>query len=208
MNKLQFLSLGLILLAMSVTVSAQGSGVHTEYMKDNKTTRVETSMLYVYNTPDQFVQLMLRSWYKGEKLTSSPTKVDVEVFSFSKNPLYKKDKDRAFVIVADGQESPIGNLTNMVMQGETKNGVDSFFAAGGNPNRGMQVPVPQSAQIKAAGNLNGITMEWMGLSMKPDQFLKPAKASKLEFRIGTTLIALNDRQVEIIHNFANQITLQ
>jgi hypothetical protein len=95
-----------------VTASAQDTGVHTEYMKDYKTTRVETSMLYVYNTPDQFVQLTLRSWYKGEKLTSSPAKVDLEVFSFSKNPLYKKDKDRALVIVADGQESPIGNLRN------------------------------------------------------------------------------------------------
>jgi hypothetical protein len=208
MNKVHVRLLSLLLLATCVTGNAQESGIHTEYMKDNKTTRVETSMLYVYNTPDQFVQLTLRSWYKGEKLTSAPTKVDLEVFSFSKDPLYKKDKDRALVIVADGQESPIGKLTNMVMKGETRNGVDSFFAVGGNPNVGMQVPVPPSAQIKAGGNLNGITMEWMGISMKPDQFLKLAKAGKLEFRIGTTSLPLTDRQMEIIHNFANQITVQ
>ena len=208
MNKLHVLALNLLVLTTYVTANPQGSGVHTEYMKDNKTTRVETNTLYVYNTPDQFVELTLRSWYKGEKLTAPPSKVDVEVFSFSKNPLYKKDKDRAFVIVADGQESPLGNLSNMVMKGESKNGVDNFFAVGGNPNVGIQVAVPQSAQIKAGGDLTGITMEWMSLTMKPDQFLKLAKAAKLEFRIGTTSLPLNDRHVEIIHNFANQITVQ
>ena len=209
MNKLHVLTLSLcVVLTTYVTGNAQGSGIHTEYMKDNKTTRVETNTLYVYNTPDQFVELTLRSWYKGEKLTSPPTKVDIEVFSFSKNPLYKNDKERAFVIVADDQESRLGNLTNMVMKGESKNGVDSFFAVGGNPNVGIQVAVPQSAQIKAGGDLTGITMEWMSLSMKPDQFLKLAKATKLEFRIGKTSLPLNDRHVEIIHNFANQITAQ
>ena len=208
MNKVHVLLLSLVVLATCVTGNAQVSGIHTEYIKDNKTTRVETNMLYVYNTPDQFVQLSLRSWYKGEKLTSAPTKVDLEVFSFSKNSLYKETKDRGLVIVADGQEFTFGKLTHTVMKGETKNGVDSFFAAGGNPNLGMQVPVPQSAQIKAGGNLNGITMEWMGLSMKPDPFLKLAKAAKLEFRIGTTSLQLTERHVEIIHNFANQITVQ
>ena len=101
----------------------------------------------------------------------------------------------------------MGNLTNMEMKGETFKGVDTFFAVGGNPNLGMQVPVPASAQIKASGNVNGITMEWMQLSMKPDQFLKLAKAAKLEFRIGTTSLPLTDKHVEIIHNFANQITV-
>ncbi len=207
MNKLHIVAVVLLVLSAAASSYSQNSGIHTEYMKDNKTTRVETSMLYVYNTPDQFVELVLRSWYKGEKLTSAPTKVDLEVFSFSKNPLYRKDKDRSLVIVADGQESTIGNLTNMVMKGQTKNGVDSFFAVGGNPSLGMQVPVPQSAQIKAGGTVDGVSMEWMGLSMKPDQFLKLAKAAKLEFRIGATSLALNDRHLEIIHNFANQITL-
>ena len=208
MNKLHVLTLSLFVLTTYVTGNAQGSGIHTEYMKGNKTTRVETNALYVYNTPDQFVELTLRSWYKGEKLTSLPTKVDVEVFSFSKNPLYKTDKERAFFIVADGQESRLGNLTHMVMKGESKNGVDRFFAVGGNPNVGLQVAVPESAQIKAGGDLTGITMEWMSLSMKPDQFLKLAKASKLEFRIGNTSLPLNERHVEIIHNFAHQITAQ
>lgn len=81
-------------------------------------------------------------------------------------------------------------------------------AVGGNPGVGVQVPVPQSAQLKAGGNLNGMTMEWMGLSMKFDQFLKLAQAAKLELRIGAISMPLTDRHVEIIHNFANQITVR
>lgn len=208
MNKVHILFLTLLLLATCVTANAQDTGVHTEYMKDNKTTRVETSMLYVYNTPDQFVELIFRSWYKGEKLTSAPTNVDVDVFSFSKNPLYKKDKDRPLVAVADGQESQIGKLRYMLMKGETRKGVDSFYVVEGNSNLGMQVPVPPSALIKAAGNVDGIMMEWMGVSMKPDQFLKLAKATKLEFRLGATSLPLTDKHLEIIHNFANKITVQ
>ena len=74
MNKLHMIILVLLILGVSPSGHAQGSGVHSEYMKDNKTTRVETNMLYVLNTPDQFVELMLRSWYKGDKLTAPPTK--------------------------------------------------------------------------------------------------------------------------------------
>ena len=88
------------------------------------------------------------------------------------------------------------------------NAQGSGIHTGGNPNVGIQVPLPQSAQIKGGGNVNGITLEWMSLTMKPDQFLKLAKAAKLEFRIGTTSLPLSERHVEIIHNFANQITVQ
>jgi hypothetical protein len=131
----------------------------------------------------------------------------LEVFSFSKNPIYRKEKDRDLVIIADGDQSTLGNLTKIILKGETKNGIDSFFVVGGNPKVAIEVPVPQSAQIKASDNLNGVRMEWMGLSMKPEQFLKLAKARKLEFRIGRTLLTLNERQREIVHNFARQIRL-
>ena len=206
MKIFQTLFLCILITGMFYVGNAQNSGVHAEYLKDSKQTKVETSTLYIYNTPEQFVELALRAWYKGEKLTAPPTKVDVEIFSFSKNPLYPKEKDRPLVVVADGSPLPMGSLTNTVMMGETKNGTDSFYAVGAKSGIGVQVPVPASAQIKAGGSLNGITMEWMSLSMKPDQFLKFSKGAKLELQIGHTSIKLNDRQTEIIHNFASQIT--
>jgi hypothetical protein len=62
MNKHRIVFLVLLMLRVFSYVSVQGSGVQMEYLKDSKTTRVETYMLYVYNTPDQFVELRLRSW--------------------------------------------------------------------------------------------------------------------------------------------------
>src|SRR5689334_3645286 len=100
MKVLQAPLFGILLTAM---LYAQTSGVHSEYMKDSKSTKVETSSLYVYNTPEQFVELLFRSWYKGEKLTTPPTKIDLEIFSFSKNPIYSKEKDRPLVVIIDGQ---------------------------------------------------------------------------------------------------------
>jgi len=96
------------------------------------------------------------------------------------------------------------NLTNSLLPNRGIHTAHRFCDSGVKP----LIILDLSAQIKASGNVNGITMEWMGLSMKPDQFLKLAKAAKLEFRIGTTSLPLTDKHVEIIHNFANQITVQ
>jgi hypothetical protein len=91
MNKRHMLPIMLVFV-ICVTCYAQGSGIHTEYMKGEKTTRVETSMLYVYNSTDQFVQLMLRSWYKGEKLTSRPPRWTSRYFLFRRIHSTKRTK--------------------------------------------------------------------------------------------------------------------
>ena len=151
------------------------------------------------------MQLQLTTTFKGDKLVSSPSKVEVTVFSFSKKPQFKSGGDRVVMITADGEEIKLGTLNSTVFEGETKNGIDSFYPAD-NPNLGMRVPVPQSAQIRSSGDLNGTSMELMLLSVKSEQFLKIAKAATLEMRIGTIALALNDRHREIIRNFADSIT--
>lgn len=84
--------------------------------------------------------------------------------------------------------------------------MDTFLVDGGNPNVGIQVPVPSTAQIKSGGNLNGKTLEWLAVGMKPDPFLKLLTASKIEIRVGNATFTLTDRQVEIVHNFVQQLT--
>ena len=136
----------------ALELSAQGTGVKSEYLKDGNITKVETNMLYVGNTADQFVGIQLTGTYKGEKL-ESPPKIEITVFSFSKEPIYKKDKDRVVVIIANGAETNVGTLANTTFKGETKNGVDTYFAVGGDPNIGMQVPLPQGAVIRVRPSL-------------------------------------------------------
>lgn len=203
MIKDRILVIILLLFAGMISVRAQGSGIRTEYLKDTKSTRVETNLLYIYNTPDQFIQLQFRTWYKGEKLTSPPSKVDLELFSFANKDVFRKN--RSLVFIADGEETKPGSLSHTMFKGKSKDGVDVFYVAGGNPDIGMQVPIPQSAQIRG-GSLDGITMESMSLSLKSDQFLTLAKSTQAAIRIGNTTLDLNARHMEILRNFSDQIT--
>ena len=189
----------------ALDLSAQGTGVKSEYLKDGNITKVETNMLYVGNTADQFVGIQLTGTYKGEKL-ESPPKIEITVFSFSKEPIYKKDKDRVVVIIANGTETNVGTLTNTIFKGETKNGVDTYFAVGGDPNIGMQVPLPQGAVIRAGGTMNGMTMELLTLQLKPEQFLKMATSPSIRFKIGSTILTPTNRHIDVIRNFAEQVT--
>jgi hypothetical protein len=183
----------------------QGTGVRSEYLKDEKSTKVDTNILYVGNAADQFVGLQLVGRYKGERLTSAP-KIEITVFSFSKEPVYRKDKDRVLVVIANGVETNLGTLTASTFKGETKDGVDTYLAVGGNPNLGMQVPIPQSAAIRVGGSMTGMTMELLTLQLKPEQFLKLASAANIRFKIGTTILTPTDRHIDVIHNFAEQLT--
>jgi hypothetical protein len=185
----------------------QAVGLHTEYMKDDKTTRVETSLLYVRNTPDQFVELMFRGWFKGEKPVKPPTKIAIEMFSLAKNPLY--ESKRSLIAICDGAQFEIGQVSDLVLNGETKNGIDTFYGVRGNPNVGMQLPVSQNAQIKSTGNgVTGLSMEWIGVDMKPEQFFKLAKSKTIELRLGNSSFTFSDTQMNIIRNLANAITPQ
>jgi hypothetical protein len=112
------------------------------------------------------------------------------------------------VIIADGTETNLGTLTATIFKGETKNGVDTYFAVGGNPNAGMQVPLPQGAAIRAGGTMTGMTMELLTLQLKPDQFLKLAAGNNIRFKIGSTILTPTNRHIEVIHNFAQQLTPQ
>lgn len=193
----------------AISSSAQGSGVRTEYMKDNKSTRVETNMLYLINTPEQFLELQLRSWFKGSTISAPAREVAVEIYSFSKKPLFKKEADREIVAITDSGESKVGTLSVKSYKGDPNNKDEGGFLVYGlmgNPNVAMHIPVPSGALVKGGGNVNALTMEMMSLSMKPDDFLKVAGSTKLELKIGNTLIPLNDRQVAIVRSFAEQIT--
>jgi hypothetical protein len=202
------LALSLFLIVIGAAeLRSQDTGVRSEYLKDDKATKVETNMLYLLNTGDQFLGMQFSGRFKGETLTSSPT-VEITIYSFSKDPLYKKDKDRTLALIADGVEAELGILTVGVFKGETKNGVDTYYAVSGNRNVGMQVPLPQSAMIRAGGSMKGMTMELFTLQAKPDQILKLMSASDIQIRLGTTLFTPTGRHMQVIHGFAGQLTLK
>jgi hypothetical protein len=70
----------------------------------------------------------------------------------------------------------------------------------------MQVSLPQGAAIRAGGTMTGMTMELLTLQLKPEQFLKMAASPTIRFKIGSTILTPTNRQVDVIHNFAELMT--
>jgi hypothetical protein len=204
MRNYRICSLILLISVFSISVYAQDPHVRTEYMKDIKMTKVETDLMYVINNPTQFMQVSLSSRYKGEKLVQLPSKINLSIWSSSKDALYRKDKDRKLIVVTDGEEWSLGTLSHLVMKGETKDGKDAFYSEN-RPALGIQILLPLSAKIRDGNNVNGLFMEWMLTDMKPEQFLKIANAKKVEFRLGNTSFGFTENQMDTVRDFASRI---
>jgi hypothetical protein len=193
-----------VLVFAAVNLQAQVSGIKSEFLKDQQVTRIETDPLYFGNEPDHLIALQLVGRYQGQELTSQPT-VEIRIMSFSKTPLYKKDKDWALSILANDAELPLGTPAITTYGGDTVGSVDTFTSAD-SAVQSIQLRIPQGALIKAAGTMKGTIMELMTYSPKVDAFLKSAHAARMNFRLGTSTFSPNDRQLNIIHRFVDLLT--
>ncbi len=191
---------------LSAFATAQTSRVHTTYSKDKKLTKVETSALYLMNTPEQFIQLTFESVYKGEKLDKPVDKVDLSIFSLAKKARYRGPSEQTLYAVTDGERWKVGTVLYLAMNGETKNGKDAYYSEN-NKYLGMEVPFPKTARVRnASGDVNGLTMEWLDINMKANQFAKIVAAKKVEFQLGSNAFELDENHMAIMSEFAAKIT--
>jgi hypothetical protein len=209
MKRYRILFLILLMPSFVYVANAQTSGVHTEYHKDYKETKVETSLLYLSNTPNQFTGLMLLSWFKGEKLIKVPTSVELRIYSLSRIPLYQKGKDRSLVFVIDDQEWALGKVYASIYKGKTKNGVDTFVSVEDDRRikSAWEVSAPRDAEIRSGGNLYGVFMELISQDLNIEPFLKISKSAAFQIRLGSSSFTLTERQMNIIRNFVRQTTV-
>lgn len=200
------MALALTLLFFCVGFS-QSSKVRSSYMKDVKRTKVETFLLYVMNTPDQFVELQLHAVYKGEKPVKPAEQLGLTIFSLAKKAQFRGDTQELFATTG-GDRWRVGTGTRTGFKGDTNKGVESFLSEN-RPDMGMQVPFPQSAAVRnAGGDVNGLTMEWVEINIKPEQLSKLAAASEVRFQLGSTTFALNEEHLQILRDFVSQLTPQ
>jgi TonB family protein len=185
-------------------VNAQDPHVHTRYVKEYKTTVVETDLMYVINNPQQFVQVGLITRYPGERLEKPLKKVDLLIWSFSKNDLYRKDTARALKINTDGEVWNVVPGNYLVSKGETKNGQDIFWNEK-RPDLGQPSILPKEALVKGAEGVNGLFMEQVFIELKPEQLLLIANAKKVELQLGTTKIGFIADQLNTIRDFNSRL---
>ena len=204
MNRLQLLLIVLLTLASPVMVSAQDPHVHARYSSDEGKTNVRTDWLYLINTPQQFMELLLNAEYSGQQPKSPPDKVDLLIWSYSKSPLYKNDNSRRLVIKTDGESWSVDPKNYQVYKGESKNGLDIFWEEK-RPIVGQPGSLSAAAQINEGKGLNGLFIEQIYFQVNLDQLLKIENAKVVEAQLGATGLSFSAGQLDTIRVFLSQI---
>ena len=192
--------------AFALLAQGQASHIHKEYLKDSKSTKVETPLLYLTNAPEQFVEFQLSAVYKGERQTRPANPINLTLFSLAKTAQYGNRE--TLYAITDGTRWPVGTASVLDMKGETKKGADAFYGSA-NPNVGMQVPFPPAAQVRnGGGDVTGLHMEWLNIVLKPEQLGKLAAAQKVSLQLKDKPFELNETHLSILRDFVAQITPQ
>jgi TonB family protein len=186
--------------------NAQDTHVHTRYVKESDTTVTETDWMYIINTPQQFMQLGLVARQPNEQSSKSPRKINLAVWSFSREVMYREDKSHTLNINTDGENWSVSPEAYLVFKGETENGQDIFWAEK-RQKIGRPSLLPKTAQVKAQGSINGLFMEQIFVELKPDQLLKIAKAGKVEMQLGATRLEISNDYLSTIRAFNNRVVL-
>ena len=194
----------LFTLAAAVTAGAQDPHVLTEYSSREGKTNVRTDWLHLVNTPEQFAELLLNTQYSGQQLKSSPDKIDLLVWSYSRSALYRDGKAQRLVIKTDGESWSVEPKNYLLYKGETKDGLDIFWEEK-RPIVGQPGSLPAVAQVSAGQGLNGLFIEQIYYQLKLDQLLKIGNAKVVEARLGDTDLRFSASQMNTVRSFLGQI---
>jgi TonB family protein len=184
--------------------SAQDPHVHVRYNSDSDKTVVRTDWMYLVNTPQQFMQLIFNANYKGQRLQSPPTKVDLVIWSFSREIMFKESKNQKLLVKTNGESWDVSPQTHLLFKGESKNGQDVFWEEKRVP-AGQPSTLPKNAQIKSDSSINGIFMEQLFFQLNPEQVLKIANADSVEMQLGETKFELMPDYKKTARSFLSQI---
>jgi TonB family protein len=188
----------------SPLINAQDTHVHTRSVKDSKTTIVETDLMYLINTPQQFMQLGLVARYPNERLDKPPKKIDLIIWSFSREAMYRESKGPALKVNTDGEAWSVSPQAYLVFKGETKNGQDIFWGEK-RPDLGQPSPLPETTLVRAGEGITGLFMEQVFFELKPDQLIKIAGAKKVELQMGMTRLEFTEAHMNTIRDFNSRL---
>jgi TonB family protein len=160
--------------------------------------------MFLRDTPQQFLQLILNASYKGQRLQNPPDKVDLVIWSFSREVMYRASEAQKLILKADSESWNLVPQTYLTFRGETKNGQDIFWEEKRTP-AGQPSSLPENARIKNGQEINGIFMEQIFFQLKPEQLSKIATARSVELKMGATEFALIVDYQNIARSFLSRI---
>ena len=127
MMKTSHILLPAFLLLAATGAGAQDSHVNVRYASETDRTFVRTDWMTAIDTPQQFAQLILNASYKGRQLESMPDKVDLVIWSYTKEAKSKESKAPALLVKTDAESWQLIPQTYVVLKGETRDGQDIFW---------------------------------------------------------------------------------
>jgi hypothetical protein len=206
--RFHYLFFPVLIICLSVTTLAQtqDSHVRSEYLPDVKMTKVETDMLFVSNTPEQFMQLGFVARYAGQQLVKPPKNITITMFSNSLKPLYQNTRNQNLVAITDGESWKVGDLEYWLGKGSKTDKGQEMFAAENRPGLGLQNPLPPNAKVAQGRDIDHLYLEWLIIELKPERFAKIAQSHNVEFQIGQTKFQFTDNQMKTLRAFAALIT--
>jgi hypothetical protein len=194
-------------LAMSAVTRGQDSHVLTRYEKGIDRTVVHSDLLYVVNTPSQFIQIQMVGRYpKQGKPTEPPDRIYVEFFSFAAKPLYQMDVAHRLQVKADDQILDFGLLSysNVADKIAEKNKEKSKQIKS---NLAVQAQLPATALISANRKSTGLTLELMSIQeLSLADLTRMARANVVLMKIGDTIFRLTPIHMTILREFVAAIS--
>ena len=191
----------LFLLIGSSFASAQETHIDSRYIKEIDRTVVRSDVLYVVDTPDQFIQLQLTGRYpKKGPPTEAPDRLSFEFGSFTRLPLYKLDESHRLAVKADDRILDLGLMSYSEMH---ESGKDKYFAR--DATLGYNTTLPPTALVRKTVP-SELTFERMSVSgIRPSELSTMAQAQQLIMKIGSTVFALRPTQMAILREFAASV---
>ena len=168
-------------------------------------TTIYSEVFDVIDTPTHLMQVKLAAACQGTKILEPPRWINLTLWSGSRKSRYEKGKDRNLVATTDGESWVIGTLGYLPLRGRTSFGEELFFRWPTGP--GIDLKVPKTAQVRGSKGVEGLIMEGLFIDIKPEQFLKIARAKKVEFQLGDTKFEFAENQMNMIRDFVSRIKL-
>lgn len=159
--------------------------VEEKYDRASDTTELAAHVLYLLNTPEQFVQLQMRGKHRGRRQLLPAYALELEFYSFAAKKKFSDPRvTRGLVGVADGR--PI------------KFEWWAYDTAGGDKARQF---LPRAASVGGKP-----VLEYLSFAVEAEQLAQLAAAREAELRLGPTRFPLDDTHKAIMREFVARIT--
>lgn len=177
MRLVRYCVLTIIVLLATTIAHAQDPHVYSEYKEQLKTTIVYTDKMYLLKTPEQVIDVEFNFRLKKQETGKQPARVDLMIWSHSRELKYQKNIEREVILYADGYPVEIKKVLYMPFQA---NNMDF-------------------EQIKNA------YAEWIVVYLSAEETRKLATAKKIKLQIGNQELSFEENYLNTSRDFASRI---